>query len=209
VATQAGYDGAMATPRQAPENDANPVPASRGRWTTRAAMLVVFAAWTLWIWHDANVPAGENGSRALHHVLIPFHEAGHVLLGPFGRFVMTLGGSVGQLLMPIVLCVAMLRKRDAFGAALFFWLLGYSTLDMAVYMYDAFDPKLILLGGGTGAESDAHDWQNLFGDMGLLGHARGIGRFFGFLGRLAMVAALAWAALVLRRERARIGAAAT
>jgi hypothetical protein len=123
----------------------------------------------------------------------------------FGDFIQTLGGSLAQLLMPAILSGALLvRRRDPFGAAIFLWLLGFSTLDMAVYMYDAFDPKLMLLGGRTGQESDGHDWQNLFGDMGLLRRARGIGRFFGLAGVATMLAALAWAAWVLRLQRARI-----
>lgn len=48
----------------------------------------------------------------------------------------------------------------------------------------------LVLGGQTGQESDGHDWQNLFGDMGLLRRARGIGRFFGFAG-MAMSACCA------------------
>ena len=46
-------------------------------------------------------------------------------------------------------------------------------------MFDAYDPKLALLGGGTGAEQDSHDWQNIFGDLYLLKKSRGISLFFG------------------------------
>ena len=49
---------------------------------------------------------------------------------------------------------------------IFFWVLGFSVSDMGVYMYDAFDPKLMLLDGKTGADSDGHDWQNIFGILG-------------------------------------------
>ena len=113
-----------------------------------------------------------------------------------------LGGSLGQLLMPAVAGYALFKKGDRFGAALALWLLGFSIVDMAVYMYDAYDPKLVLLNGRTGAESDHHDWVNLFGDMGLLQRARGIGMFFAALGHLAMLAGLAWAAAVLWWPRA-------
>ena len=92
-------------------------------------------------------------------------------------------GTLGQHLMPIVLGAALLiKRRDPFGAAVFFWLLGYSVSDMGVYMYDAFDPKLMLLDGRTGAESDGHDWQNIFGDLGLLRSSRGIGRIMADIG---------------------------
>ena len=175
-------------------------------WTTRAATLAVFTVWTLWILKDVDVPGGEVGSRFLHAILLPFHEAGHyAIFRWFGEFIQILGGSLAQLLMPAILAGALLvKRRDPFGAALFFWLLGFSVIDMAVYMHDAFDPKLMLLGGMTGQESDGHDWQNLFGDMGLLRRARGIGRFFGFLGMAMMLAALAWAAWVLRLQRAKL-----
>jgi hypothetical protein len=185
-----------------------PVPAevSKAAWGARIAMLAVFVLWTLWIWRDIDIRAGEVGSNFLHMVLLPFHEAGHyALFRWFGRFIMILGGTLGQHLMPIVLGAALLiKRRDAFGAAIFFWLLGFSVIDMAVYMYDAFDPQLTLLGGLTGAESDGHDWQNIFGDLGLLRRSRGIGLFFGWLGRAMMLAGLAWAAYVLWLQRARL-----
>ena len=172
-------------------------------WQGRLVTLAVFALWTLWIWIDMDVRHGNAGSGFLHLVLLPFHEAGHyALFRWFGQFIMTLGGTLGQHLMPIVLAVALLtRRHDPFGAALFTWLLGFSLVDMAVYMYDAHDPKLVLLGGRTGAESDFHDWINTFGDLGLLGRARGIGVFFAAAGVTLMLAALAWAAQVLRMQR--------
>ena len=175
-------------------------------WKTRAFALGVFALWTAWILVDVDIRNGKTGSTFLHMVLLPFHEAGHyAIFRWFGEFIMTLGGTLGQHLMPIVLGGALLlRRHDPFGAALFFWLLGFSTIDMAVYMYDAFDPKLMLLGGATGQESDGHDWQNLFGDLGLLRRARGIGLFFGVAGMAVMLAALAWAARILWLQRERV-----
>lgn len=183
-----------------------PAEVARINWIARIALLAVFALWTLWIWRDVDIRAGEVGSNFLHMILLPFHEAGHyAIFRWFGQFIMTLGGTLGQLLMPIVVGGALLiRRRDPFGAAIFFWLLGFSTIDMAVYMYDAFDPKLMLLGGATGQESDGHDWQNTFGDLGLLRRAQGIGLFFGWVGKAMMLAALLWAAWVLRLQRARL-----
>ena len=180
----------------------------RADWTARIAGLALLTVWTLWIFKDNDIRNGEIGSRFLHMALLPFHEAGHyALFRWFGQFIMTLGGTLGQHLLPIVAGYALLvQRRDPFGAALCLWLLGFSTLDMAVYMYDAFDPKMMLLGGGTGAESDGHDWQNIFGDLGWLRHARGIGLFFGFVGYAVMAAALAWAARILLLQRERLSA---
>ncbi|HEX5128225.1 MAG TPA: hypothetical protein VFV90_00690 [Usitatibacter sp.] len=178
-------------------------PVQKATWQARVGVLGALAAWTLWIWFDMDIRKGEAGSTFLHLVLLPFHEAGHyAIFRWFGEFIMTLGGTLGQHLMPIVLGVALLwKRRDAFGAAVFAWLLGFSVIDMAVYMYDAFDPRLMLLGGKTGQESDGHDWQNLFGDLGIIRRSRGIGLFFGGVGMAIMASALAWAARVLALQR--------
>jgi hypothetical protein len=178
---------------------------ARPEWSVRAFTLVVFTLWTAWIWWASDIREGEIGSGFLHMVLLPFHEAGHYLIFRwFGPFIMTLGGTLGQHLLPIVAGIALLRRGDPFGAALCLWLLGFSTIDMAIYMYDAYDPKLMLLGGSTGQESDGHDWQNLFGDTGLLKRARGIALFFGFVGYATMVAGLAWAGHMLKLQRERL-----
>ncbi len=183
-----------------------PEQVSNVNWWARIAGLALFSLWTLWIWSDVDIPAGESGSRFLHIVLTPFHESGHYLIFRwFGQFIMTLGGTLGQHLLPIVLGYALLVKnRNPYGAAIALWLLGYSLIDMGVYMYDAFDPKLMLLSGKTGAESDGHDWQNIFGDLGLLRHARGIGLFWGWIGYAVMLAGLVWAAYMVWLQRTKL-----
>lgn len=175
-------------------------------WIGRIIALAVFSIWTIFIWSQANIPAGEVGSNFLHMILLPFHEAGHyAIFRWFGEFIMILGGTLAQHLMAIVLGGALLyKRRDPFGAALFFWLLGFSIMDMAVYMYDAYDPKIMLLGGKTGAESDGHDWINIFGDLGLLLQARKIGSFFDWIGRVVMFLGLVWAGFILWLQEARL-----
>jgi hypothetical protein len=179
---------------------------AKTNWYGRIVALAAFTLWTFWIWRDMDIRAGEPGSYFLHVVLTPFHEAGHyAIFRWFGRFIMILGGTLGQHLFPVVVGGALLlQRRDPFGAALFFWLLGFSVSDMGVYMYDAYDPKMMLLDGRTGAESDGHDWQNLFGDLGLLGRARGIGTLFGWTGQAVMAAGLAWAAWMVWLQKSRL-----
>jgi len=181
---------------------------AKENWLARCATLAAFSGWTWAIFASIDVRGGEAGSFILWAVLTPFHEAGHYLIFRwFGQFVMVLGGTLGQHLMPLACGAALLvRRRDPFGAALFAWLFGFSLIMMAVYMYDAFDPQMLLLDGRTGADSDGHDWQNIFGDLGLLPRARGIGLFFGWVGRAVMVGALAWAAWIVWLQRARISA---
>ena len=96
------------------------------------------------------------------------------------------------------------KNRDPFGAALGLWLLGVSLLDVAPYMFDALDPQLMLLSGGTG-EDGGHDWIYLFRSMGLLQRAPLIGALTHKLGALVVLLALAWAAWLLVLQRRRIG----
>jgi hypothetical protein len=172
-------------------------------WQARCAALAVAVLWTFFVFQSFDLTGNSFGSNFLHGILLVFHEAGHVIFMPFGKFITILGGTLGQLLMPLLVGGTLLiKQRDPFGAALFAWLLGFSVMDMAVYMYDAFDPHLILLGGGTGQESDGHDWQNMFGDLGLIRKARGIGQFFSVVGHMMMLAALAWGGWILWKQRA-------
>ncbi|HEY4373589.1 MAG TPA: hypothetical protein VGN52_16780 [Burkholderiales bacterium] len=173
-------------------------------WYGRAATLAIVALWSVFLFKDTHVASGAFASNFLHGILLIFHEAGHVIFMLFGRFITTLGGSLNQVLVPLIVAGSLLiQRRDPFGAALFIWLAGFSVVDVAIYMYDAFDPQMPLLGGGTGADRDSHDWQNLFGDMGLLRHARGIGMGFAALGWSIMLAALAWGACLLRKQWSR------
>ena len=182
-----------------------PPAVDRMHWVLRALALGLVSLWTIWIFKSVDIAAGEAGSFFLWAVLTPFHEAGHVLLTWAPQFLTILGGTLGQWLMPAGLAAMLLiQRRDPFGAALFTWLLGNSLIMTAVYMFDAFDPKIMLLGGSTGAESDGHDWQNMFGDLGLLPRAQCIGNFFGWLGRALMLVALAWAALIVWMQRSRV-----
>jgi len=81
----------------------------------------------------------DLASSFLHSIHLVFHEAGHVLLMPFGwDFLISLGGTLGQLAVPLICLVALLiRTRDPFGASLCLWWLGHSFLDIAPYIADA------------------------------------------------------------------------
>jgi hypothetical protein len=89
------------------------------------------------------------------------------------------------------------KQRDPFGAAVCVWWAGASLVDLAPYVWDALDPQLVLLGGGTGAEG-GHDWVYLLSRMHARSHAHGWGTTIHLLGVLCMIAGLAWGARSLR-----------
>ncbi len=165
-------------------------------WLGRAALLLAMAVWGARVW----LSRMTDPPQVLHLTVILFHEAGHVLFAPFGETLRVAGGTLGQLLMPLVCAVALFRRGDNFGAAIALAWMGMSGMDAAVYAYDAAQPLLPLIGGGTGEDS-FHDFVFLFERFGQLHHARGWARLMHALGALWMWAALAWAALLLWRQK--------
>jgi len=176
--------------------------------TTAFWMLVMLlAAFALWgsVLIVQDVSTGELGSTFLHRPLLIFHEAGHVVFAFLGHWMMIAGGTLGQLLMPLVLAGALLLKnRDPFGAAIGMWFLGISLLDIAPYMYDALHPQLMLLSGTTGEEG-GHDWIFLFSSLGWMAKSQTIGLVTHKLGALVVTASVAWAGWLLKLQHANLG----
>jgi hypothetical protein len=171
----------------------------------RVVMLAVFAIWGLWLLAQDHRD-GSMFRSFVHLPLLVFHEAGHVLMRPFGEWLTAFGGTLGQLTMPAVLAGALWRKnRDPFGAAIGLWLFGVSVLDVAPYVYDAWHPQLMLLSGKTGEEDEGHDWIYLLDSVGLLRRAHGLGLLLRLAGGSIVLLALAWATTVLVRQAPQLG----
>lgn len=180
----------------------------------RALILIGLAAWswhfiagpmqaTYWSFRTMVTPMVVETIQQskLHLINTPFHEFGHLLFVPFGRFMTIVGGTLGQLLMPLICAaVLLLKTRDAFGASVALWWFGENFLDISVYINDARDLELILLSGVTGKEDDGHDWHNILGDLGWLPYDHMIADGAYKFGMLLMLLALAWGALMLKKQ---------
>jgi hypothetical protein len=169
----------------------------------RAVLLAVLALWTLgFLRHGLDAP--HLGGSFMHLIHLPFHEAGHVFLLPFGRFLTVLGGSLFQVAIPL-LCgaVFLLKNRDPFAASVTLWWAGQSLMDLAPYIADARALQLPLLGGFTGAEVEGHDWEYLLRATGLIDHDVTLGRLCFALGALTLLAALGWGGALLWRQWSR------
>ncbi len=146
----------------------------------------------------AGINAAASGIWLLHTMILPFHEFGHVLFSPFGRFMAILGGSLFQVLMPLgLLLVFLFKQRDTFGASVMLWWCGESFVDLAPYIADAVERNLPLTGGNG---SEGHDWGNLLTMMDALPHTLAIARLSFGIGCLLMLLALAWGAYLLRLQ---------
>jgi hypothetical protein len=137
----------------------------------------------------------------MHLINLPFHEAGHIIFSPFGRFIMFLGGTLGQLLIPLICTVALLlNSGQNFGAAVCLWWFGQNFLDVAPYVNDARALNLILLGGVTGKETDGHDWENILRTLGWLKRDHLLAKLAYTAGVVLMILALAWGGYLLYRQ---------
>ncbi|CAK8724819.1 Zincin peptidase [Candidatus Electrothrix aarhusensis] len=156
----------------------------------------------IWGWKliFASVASNAAGKSFLHLVNTPFHEAGHVFFSPFGSFLHSLGGTLGQLLMPLICTVVfLLQTRDTFAAAVGLWWFGENFLDIAPYIGDARAGVLPLLGGNTGHSSPYgfHDWEFLLTETGLLRYDLAIARLSHVIGSVIMLLAVTWGGYIL------------
>ncbi|MFQ5847298.1 MAG: zinc ribbon domain-containing protein [Candidatus Methylomirabilales bacterium] len=169
----------------------------------RAALYLIFLLWG-WQFISMEYEKVVGGyppinQSFMHSVNLVFHEAGHVIFTPFGRFLTVLGGTLGQWLIPfIVLCTFLLKTRDTFGAAIGLWWLGQSFLDIAPYINDARAGQLILLGGVTGRDTPGyHDWENILRDLGWLQYDHTLAGIVHAVGVSLMLLSFLWGAYVL------------
>jgi len=146
---------------------------------------------------DIIYPELNNGF--IHSINLVFHEAGHIIFSPFGRFMAVLGGSLMQLLIPLaVMLTFLIKENNPFSAGVGLWWLGESFIDLAPYINDARAGQIPLLGGTTGADSPGyHDWTNILGDLGWLASDHQIADRFDNFGGFLMLLALAWMACIL------------
>ena len=169
--------------------------------------VLVFLLLAWWGWRLITTPLETNytGESFLHLINLPFHEAGHLIFMPFGRFMTILGGSLGQILMPLVCFGTFLVKtRDPFGGSVALWWTAENFMDVAPYINDARAMDLILLGGFTGKEVDAHDWNNLLSMLGWLQYDHGLAKVAYGIGTVLMLVSLLWGGALLRRQYRRL-----
>ena len=122
----------------------------------------------------------------LDHANLAFHEAGHLFFGVLGSTFGLYGGTLGQLVFPVVAAVSFWRRRQAAGFALSGVWLFENFLNIARYMADARAQLLPLVGGGE------HDWYWIFSSWGMLDQDESIASLTYALGWLGMICCVFW-----------------
>lgn len=169
----------------------------------RAAAWMLLVVWSL-VFLRTSWERGDIMDSFLHQANLVFHEAGHVVFAPLGRFMMFLGGSLMQCLVPLTCTVAFLLKRNPFAASACAWWLGQNLLDLAPYVGDARLMSLPLIGEWSDeaidARSQRHDWHNILAMLGWLKQDQALAQSLAVAGWIIMVLALAWGGYVLWRQ---------
>ncbi len=125
----------------------------------------------------------------IDYVNLIIHEGGHFFFSWFGNTIMILGGTLGELLVPLLCGIYFFWQREVPATAFCSFWFFENFLYIGVYMADARAEALPLVGSGE------HDWATLFGQWGLLLQDQKIGaatRSLGWLGMLATMLWLAW-----------------
>ena len=141
------------------------------------------AALLAWGLYDLTHPA--RGSL-LDGVDLAIHETGHLVFAPFGEFIGFAGGTMFQLIMPLVFAGYFWRRDDGHSASVALWWVGQNCGHIATYIADARAQELPLVGGGE------HDWFYLLSATGHLPQDLGIARAVRTTGMLVIVVASVW-----------------
>ena len=168
----------------------------------RLSIYIFLLIWS-WFFLNSSIESNYVGESFMHLINLPFHEAGHIIFKPFGSFITSLGGTLGQLLMPLIcMCVLLIKTRDPFGASVAFWWFGENFLDIAPYINDARAGQLPLLGGNFGHSSPYgfHDWEFILTESGFLQYDHLLAKTAFTIGALIILLSLIWGGFLMFKQ---------
>ena len=162
---------------------------------SRPALIACLVACAVFLVHAAT---NTSGFLIVDHANLMIHEVGHVAFSWGGETLMLLGGTLTQIIVPLLCAVMFVRRGDALAVACCaFW--GFENLlYIATYIGDARTSALPLVG------ADESDWTILLSQWGVLHLDRAIAgwiRSAGWIGMLATVGWFAWTLLTTKRSR--------
>jgi len=123
------------------------------------------------------------------------HETGHLLFGFGGEWLGFAGGTLFQLLVPLVFVGYFVRMKDGHAASVALWWVAQNCWNISVYVADARTQALPLVGGGE------HDWAYLLGRSGWLAKDQDLARTIHVLGVVLLVASVFWGVRSVGRQR--------
>jgi hypothetical protein len=164
--------------------------------------LLLYLCFFLWGWSFilSDLKSEELNASFMHNINLIFHEAGHVIFRLLGNFMAILGGSLLQLIVPLlVILVFIFKHRDNFAAAIGLWWLAQSMMELVPYISDARSQEMWLLGGVRGKDMPGiHDWNNILSHLGLLEYDHALASVVMMIAIGLMLVSFIWGAWLLK-----------
>ena len=114
------------------------------------------------------------------------HEAGHIFFMFFGSFIHSAGGTLMQIILPLLIAWYFFRNSYRLGVQISLLWLGQNFINISVYAADARARVLPLLGGNKAG----HDWHYMLGELNILEYDQTVGYFFWGISILVFITAL-------------------
>lgn len=127
-----------------------------------------------------------NSGHFIDGVDLVIHEAGHLVFSFFGYFITIAGGTLLQLIVPIVFIAYFILQNQKYSASLLMYWLAINLFNVSVYAGDALKMQLPLLTG----DKDGHDWNQMLFTLGWLKHTYLISNIIFAIGIITMIFAL-------------------
>ena len=108
-----------------------------------------------------------------------------MLFSWFGEFIMVMGGTIGQLFVPLAFTAYFLALKERFSSAVTLFWAGQNLFNISVYVKDAqaMAMPLVSMGGGDAI----HDWNYILFRLSLLRYDQALGNTVLGLGLLTML----------------------
>ena len=165
-------------------------------WLWRIPLLLLFA------WDGRRQLVDPEASGLFGGITFGAHEFGHLFWSFLGQFMGVAGGTLNQVLIPVLAGVLLYSHRDYFGLTAAGAWLASSLAHMARYIADARAGDLDLVSFG---EDAIHDWTWMLGRFGVLQHDLAIAGLVRDLSGLVLLLSVgfgAWLCLVMARTPA-------
>jgi hypothetical protein len=106
---------------------------------------------------------------------------------PFGDTMQFLGGTISQLIWPMILIIYFLKRKEWLSSSFCLFWFGENFLNISKYVDDARSMQLPLVGGGI------HDWNYLLWEWGILHYDHKIADALFTAGVFIMTGSIVWA----------------
>jgi len=133
------------------------------------------------------------------YVNLLIHEGGHGIFRVFGDFIYTAGGTIMQILIPLLFLIYYIFQRSKLGFQFSLFWIGESLMNIAPYAADARARVLPLLGGNK----TYHDWTWMLSRLNMLDDDIFIGDCFYYAGVVCFIIVFTAPLIIKKKEETR------